>query len=564
MGNKEQIYGRNNMVMLDKHKKIYGSLGIVEPYVFDTKTGETIVMENPKKGKFEDVVTEFSVYGKSTQQTTKGVNLLNLGDIGRVITSKDKIGTAVVKEDGVQVTYTGEQVTPLNSDIYFYGNVNTTEEIGYEEIPELIPGNYFLYCNDKTVALHVVIYDNGNTNIINSYGGNYISFSVKEGYKYRVFLRCRSNSEAINRLIHPMIGRSKDLHATYEPYTGGKPSPSIEYPQEIVSVGDKGEIGVSVYAENLYSGGDFLTKLGTSLTGYSVAPTQFLNFIKTLKNGTYMIRYDVQTDANDLKIKKGSNFGKIGFQKDSIFLIEPTNTFTLTDEVRNETNKIILYGYYGKDGLSYNELFKNIIISAGEYKDTQTIALTTPNGLPGILSDENFDDWNYINSKGQRWACDWVDYVNGKYIQKIGRVKIDSISKFNWSVKNGLVEFFFQVKDSFRYGRASVICDKLQTRLKDKERVQQGFSNLYIRILTQRLKNSDNVTVGDINEFLKENPLNIMYVLETPIERDLTPEEIQAYKELHTNYPTTVIMNDENVGMKVTYKQLESKTRVVN
>lgn len=561
MGNKEQIYGKNNMVMLDKHKKIYGSLGIVEPYVFDTKTGETIVMENPKKGKFEDVVTEFSVYGKSTQQTTKGVNLLNLGDIGRVITSKDKIGTAVVKENGVQVTYTG-QTTPINSDIYFYGNKASSVESGYEEVPELTPGNYYAYSNDENVIFYIVIYHDGNTSTITSSSGNYSRFSVREGYKYRIFFRLMGISGVTNRLVQPMIGRDEGLNGPYEPYTGGKPSPSIEYPQEIVSVGDKGEIGVSVYAENLYSGGDFLTKLGTSLTGYIVAPTQFLNFIKTLKNGTYMIRYDVQTDANDLK--KGSNFGKIGFQKDSIYLIEPTNTFTLTDEVRNETNNIILYGYYGKDGLSYNELFKNIIISAGEYKDTQTIALTTPNGLPGILSDENFDDWNYINSKGQRWACDWVDYVNGKYIQKIGRVKIDSISKFNGSVKNGLVEFFLQVKDSFRYGRASVICDKLQTRQKDKERVQQGFNNLYIRILTQRLKNSDNVTVGDINEFLKENPLNIMYVLETPIERDLTPEEIQAYKELHTNYPTTVIMNDENVGMKVTYKQLKSKTRVVN
>lgn len=526
MGNKEQIYGRNNMVMLDKHKKIYGSLGIVEPYVFDTKTGETIVMENPKKGKFEDVVTEFSVYGKSTQQTTAGAQLFDV----------DAGGTGWINSG------TGEYET--NNKNYVSGFIPVETGVNFSTNVVLSP---YVYSYDKDK--------------------NFIS---KEDYENSftpqgniAFIRfCISGDIETSRKIAETIMINKGRAKPYEPYTGGKPSPSIEYPQEIVSVGDKGEIGVSVYAENLYSGGDFLTKSGTSLTGYIVAPTQFLNFIKTLKNGTYMIRYDVQTDANDLK--KGSNFGKIGFQKDSIFLIEPTNTFTLTDEVRNKTNKIILYGYYGKDGLSYNELFKNIIISAGEYKDTQTIALTTPNGLPGILSDENFDDWNYINSKGQRWACDWVDYVNGKYIQKIGRVKIDSISKFNGSVKNGLVEFFFQVKDSFRYGMASVICDKLQTRQEDKERVQQGFSNLYIRILTQRLKNSDNVTVGDINEFLKENPLNIMYVLETPIERDLTPEEIQAYKELHTNYPTTVIMNDENVGMKVTYKQLESKTRVVN
>lgn len=37
----------------------------------------------------------------------------------------------------------------------------------------------------------------------------------------------------------------------YEPYTGGKPSPSPEYPQEIVSVGGNGSIEVNVRGKNL-------------------------------------------------------------------------------------------------------------------------------------------------------------------------------------------------------------------------------------------------------------------------------------------------------------------------
>ena len=206
--------------------------------IVSSASGEQITLTDSDNESFKCL----HVYGKSTQVTTKGVNLLNIGEVGRVITSKDKIGTAVVKEDGVQVTYTGEQVTPINSDIYFYGNGNRSEETGYEEIPELISGNYFIYCNDESVALYVVIYVNGNTNIITSSGGSYSKFTVMEGNKFRVFLRCKSNSGAINRLIQPMIGRSKDLDAPYEPYTRGKPSPSIEYPQEIVSVGDKGSI----------------------------------------------------------------------------------------------------------------------------------------------------------------------------------------------------------------------------------------------------------------------------------------------------------------------------------
>ena len=43
----------------------------------------------------------------------------------------------------------------------------------------------------------------------------------------------------------------------YEPYTGGKSSPSPEYPQEIESVGDAGEISVEVCGKNLIAGRKF-------------------------------------------------------------------------------------------------------------------------------------------------------------------------------------------------------------------------------------------------------------------------------------------------------------------
>ena len=43
------------------------------------------------------------------------------------------------------------------------------------------------------------------------------------------------------------------------------------------------------------------------------------------------------------------------------------------------------------------------------------------------------------------------------------------------------------------------------------------------------------------------------YALKTPVERDLTPEEIAAYKALRTYGPTTVVSNDAGVHMEVTY-----------
>jgi len=42
-------------------------------------------------------------------------------------------------------------------------------------------------------------------------------------------------------------------------------------------------------------------------------------------------------------------------------------------------------------------------------------------------------------------------------------------------------------------------------------------------------------------------------VLATPIETPLDAETIAAYQTLHTNSPSTTILNDAGVGMKVRY-----------
>lgn len=62
-------------------------------------------------------------------------------------------------------------------------------------------------------------------------------------------------------------------------------------------------------------------------------------------------------------------------------------------------------------------------------------------------------------------------------------------------------------------------------------------------------------TLEEINAIFAKLGTNIEFcgVLATPIERDLTPEELTTYKALHTNYPTTVITNDAGAHMEATY-----------
>ena len=62
-------------------------------------------------------------------------------------------------------------------------------------------------------------------------------------------------------------------------------------------------------------------------------------------------------------------------------------------------------------------------------------------------------------------------------------------------------------------------------------------------------------SVEELNTFCKErydagDPVEFYYVIE-PIERDLTPEEIQAYKNLVTYAGTTIVENDAECYMEV-------------
>lgn len=75
--NNGQIYGRNDMIMLDQNNKIYGSLGLADRYVMKTEEGTRLVLNNPKQGRFGDVLTEFNMYGRSEQFSTTGAQLLN-------------------------------------------------------------------------------------------------------------------------------------------------------------------------------------------------------------------------------------------------------------------------------------------------------------------------------------------------------------------------------------------------------------------------------------------------------------------------------------------------------
>ena len=533
MGNKEQIYGRNDMVLLDKHNKIYGSLGIVEPYVFDTKTGETIVMENPKKGKFEDAVTEFNVYGKSTQVTTTGAQLFDV-DAGGTGWLNQETG----EFEKSQANYVSDFI-PIKPNTAYYCNY----DISY---------NVRSYTKDK---IHIKK-ENWKGSFVTGSDVAFMRFAISSG---------PSNALQIAKKIMLCEGNTAK---PYEPYTGGKPSPSIEYPQEIVSVGDDGDISVDVYGGNLLKIPDFenadvkitnekeviIVEKKTNTEGDIYRGKGFeLN----LTAGKYVLDFDGFTEHSFTK--EGH---RVQIQLDgkpiasASYPSGSTKSFTLK---KNSTIRVVIFTGYAEANKKYKikglRINREKSIPFEPYKEPQTLTLSTPNGLLGIPVSTG---GNYTDSKGQQWVCDEIDLARGKYVQRIAENVWDTVS----FTDTGSGKFQNNTLGAYKLKGATFASMGNFARYSAWANESGGFAAFDKYFYYHH---GSEIKVEELNElFNSKAPIKIIGQLETPIERDLTPEEITAYKALHTNYPITTIVNDENARMKVTYKQLESKTKAVN
>ena len=252
----------------------------------------------------------------------------------------------------------------------------------------------------------------------------------------------------------------------WEPYTGEKPSPSPEYPQEIEIPGSDKEIRVELKAANLIPLNENEEK-----TQYGVTFKQNADGSVTINGqntGEANSVYNLIT--NDALLAR--QFAKIG-------------TLYLSGNKAGTNVTLQCWNYDGNnsavkdngEGISFvftnvtapynialvvptNEIVDNVTINPmltalpwAPYKD-QSLTLSTPNGLPGIPVKSG---GNYTDEDGQQWVCDEIDFVRGKYIQRIGKTNFVETS---W-IRNNSGQYYTN-KDFDKYKIDSlVICSHM-------------------------------------------------------------------------------------------------------
>lgn len=550
-GNNEQIYGRNDMVMLNPNNKIYGSLGIADKYVLKTEEGKSLTLSNPKLGKFGDVLTEFNMYGWSEQKKYNGYQLLQLAPINKATGEKLNLPytengiTVDIVNDGIGYTVRGTNTLDGQEvDVYLCMTNEFDIEAGtYTRSGKIINGN-----SDVEIVSGGGL-QNGGVFEYKVYKSDFTFTETVEKGKSGNFIIRISQNATVNATVYFQIEKGSVAH-DYEPYTGGIPSPSPEYPQEIKSVGDSGSIELNVMGANVLEG----TKLGVKSTVNGITYTAYENGILITGTATkdfFIVLHDDKIHplthdtyyltTSGINSSVSLNFYFIGKFVDNRQNLKVTLNKDVEYSLRLQISK----------GATINtivqvSLTKSEITSYEPYYEEQTVTLPyTLNAIP-VLSGGN------VTIDGQQYIADYVDLKRGKVIRNILKWRPADIKKYI----NNVV---------WHMNISKLGIDGSKIGLSNMFKIQNGRYNgvttleIYISYDGKiAALNMRGMADEEFKKWLREKNPEVYNVLNVAEEIDLTPEQVQAYKTISIYYPVTIIENNYNTWMKATYKSTES------
>ena len=498
------------------------AIGVIE----DTKSGEVVSISDSAAYKMQGL----RLYGKSRQATTTGAQLL---DIREEIASYGTSITATTDGTG-GVTINGTAGGGGQADIYLVGSWDSSEVLFEEDTYTFsvdgLSADESLYVINNQSAVKQSI-GTGSCTVTSQITG--LSIRLKAGKTYS------------NLKIYPMLSASSSAKP-WEPYTGGKPSPSPEYPQEIESAGNTGSITLTIANQNFAKNVTYtsaVANFGTLVyvTAFSIMP----------KVGqTYTLSVDLEAESST----KAYWNRYLGFSSDLSFAVNPgkarySRTITFTKEFQNN---IALTKSSTSDGVNITP--SNFMLTPASVTDvqfvesqSQTLTYPTPNGLPGIPVESG---GNYTDAEGQQWICDEVDFGRGKYVQRVK--KISNVT-FNASgISSPVTESTLYQSSPLNLGVSEypkALCDGMQY---SRSILQNNITGFYVYDDTIRARFSSS----------KDNEANIAklavytwLVQCSSIETDLSPEQLAAYAALTTYKPNTTVTTDSSpaAGVSVDY-----------
>lgn len=494
-----------------------------------TISGKTLLIQDSAEMPFVGM----KQYGHTTQDTTTGAQLLN------------------------------PELYLENTTPYVETHVNTDGSITYSKIKE--PSDTAVYMLTHYIGEYADLLEDGQTYTFNCKVMTTAPDGTKNYFSPRLtvdkttmasiqpYIQITVDDFVDGMTFYPMLNAG-NTQLPWEPYTGGIPSPNPDYPQELVSAGDKGSIEVDVFGGNLLdisktisqessgikltnNGDGTLTVSGATTDAYFVSNTTTNVF--NLPSGTYSFSVENDIDPGiQIIIRLFYTDGS------ATTAIVTSTRKSLFFEVNADAIEKIVFFIQVASNYTVNSTFK-VMLNAGdailpwEPYNKQAITYATPNGLPGIPVSSG---GNYTDENGRHWIADYRDWERGVDVQCVHRGRYG-----NFYISNELENtksLYRSVGIALIGGTTAVgFCDKLKWGYNQKDEPHFYWNN-----------NAGNL-VCYVNKDIEvsEFEVEILGALATPIETPIPADELSAYYAVHTNYPYTTIYNDESVWTEVEY-----------
>ena len=492
---------------------------------------------------------KFIPIGRTTQESTTGRNLvyntlLPKTASGVTITydaSRDVYklsGTATANANAYIIDYT-VSIVSLNSNesIEFYiERVSGTKKVQF--MCYFVPDDE----SAKDYTYYTILNENQTGIVRNVKTPNksgklaYVQFYLASGTTY-------------NDEVRIMV--SKTLNATYEPYTGGEPAPSPNYPQDIKNTGDNGSVNEKVQNKNLFD----KTK----------ATNGYINF----NDGSFTAS-EQYTSSDYIQIEEGQQYY-------SNYLTFSSSSFGLAFYNKNKKyirgsqliNKITV-----PDNAEYIRFcVRNSNYSSGTYiTDINTLYFVKGNSPTDYVphAEQNI---SFPLAEGQKfYEGSYPDDDDEKVHHKMSERVFDGSDDESWSLQsinsNGIANFAIGLADYSGRDENLSLCDYFSSQSTPiAQTTNEGYYLTISKTLYIRIKSTTASTVAELRTWLSNHNMKFQYELAEEQTEDFTEEQKTAWEEikaLRTYKNITHISSEDETPANVDITYVRDLETVIN
>ncbi len=535
-------------------------------------SGTTILTTDSAKVK-----PNIKTFGKSTQKTYEGNQLLDVSNIGdEYVTHNITVG-----RDGEYITLEG------------------TTETSYLaiDIPCEIPSGttVYLYISEGDISnMTFYLRDADLNNIGGIQNGKSATISSDAAY-FRIVLTTATYDTKLKIML------SDKENAEWEPFVGNAPSPSLEYKQEVTPIGEGGSVVEKVLSGNIYNSSFQKTVI---TIGGSTTENNGIYSTTASKTDVY-----VNNQADKGSAYQSNRFGWLMSIPDEVSEIG----ITITNEQFNKN----FISFFDKDKISLGfQYFSESVLSLGRTKmpkktkyislrfgkgdavvgqtyetsvmvnygealpyepySEQPLTLQTPNGLHGIPLGQTIPDaiknspihmsgvyWDVVE---QRYYIGDTRNENGKDVQRVVEYGIEDFRNIHVAQDSNWYDseksYSYEIKNPFK----GLLLDGIIKGGLCTHFFPYSFTKFYLKGIENGFMCSQNYlvvniskslgickTVDEFRQYCIDNDVKFYKILRDPIVTDTSEEELAQYNAVHMNYPNTTIVNDAGAYMEVEY-----------